>query len=238
MGDRDPDGWEQLLRQTARSGAEQPRRIADLCVRMLEVSGAGISLVSDTGVRGVICATDEVAMRIEELQLTLGEGPCVDAVRHGGPILVPDLEDPHEVATDRWPAFIGAAAEAGVRAVFAFPLRIGVISLGAMDLYRDQPGRLSDEQLSGALLAAEGAGIALLATQSTGEAGATGGESSAVGYDAQVHQATGMVMVQAGVTIEQAFLLLRARAFSTGCTLADVAADVVARHVRFDAEDG
>lgn len=238
MGDRDPDGWEQLLRQTARSGADQPRRIADLCVRMLEVSGAGISLVTDTGVRGVICATDEVAMRIEELQLTLGEGPCVDAVRHGGPILVPDLEDPHEVATDRWPAFIGAAAEVGVRAVFAFPLRIGVISLGAMDLYRDQPGRLSDEQLSGALLAAEGAGIALLATQSTGEAVAAGGVSSAVGYDAQVHQATGMVMVQAGVTIEQAFLLLRARAFSTGCTLADVAADVVARRVRFDAEDG
>lgn len=236
MDERDPDGWEQLLRQTAHSGVEQPRRIADLCVQMLDVTGAGISLVTETGSRGVICATDEVAMRIEELQLTLGEGPCVDAVRHGGPILVPDLEDPHEIATDRWPAFMGAAAEVGVRAVFAFPLRIGVISLGAMDLYRDRPGRLTDEQLSGALLAAEGAGIALLATQANDGADQASGGSDV--YDAQVHQATGMVMVQAKVTIEAAFLLLRARAFASDRAVQDVAADVVGRRVRFDAEDG
>src|SRR5437764_10214190 len=145
MGDVQPDGWDELLHETARAGAGQPQRIADLCVEMLDVTGAGISLVSDTGTRGVICATDDVAMRIEELQLTLGEGPCVDALGRGGPVLIPDLDDPGDVLTDRWPAFMSAAAEAGVRAVFAFPVRIGAISLGAIDLYRTRPGGLSDE---------------------------------------------------------------------------------------------
>src|SRR5690348_8986386 len=93
MGDFQPDRWDDLLREAAHTGVDQPQRIAELCVDMLDVSGAGISLVSDTGMRGVICATNDVAMRIEELQVTLGEGPCIDAVSQGAPVLVPDLDD-------------------------------------------------------------------------------------------------------------------------------------------------
>src|SRR5437764_13117217 len=118
MGDVQPDGWDELLHETARAGAGQPQRIADLCVEMLDVSGAGISLVSDTGTRGVICATNDVAMRIEELQVTLGEGPCMDAVTSGGPVLVPDLDDRSGLTPDRWPAFLSAVTAAGVAAVF------------------------------------------------------------------------------------------------------------------------
>ena len=86
MGEFQQDRWEDLLDEAARAGADQPQRIAQLCVDMLDVTGAGISLVSDTGARGVICGTDDVAMRIEELQVTLGEGPCIDAVSAGGPV--------------------------------------------------------------------------------------------------------------------------------------------------------
>jgi ANTAR domain len=238
MGERAPDRWEQLLRAAAQESSSQPRRIAEMCVEMLDISGAGISLVSDTGVRGVVCATDDVALHIEELQLTLGEGPCVDAVGRGGPVLVPDLEDRADLATERWPGFMSAATEAGVRAVFAFPLRIGAINLGALDLYRTWAGALSEEQLSGALLAAEGAGVALLSLHTTDDGGLVDDESTPGGYQAQVHQGTGMIMVQAGVDIEQAFLLLRARAFASGRPIQDVAADVVAHRIRFDAEDG
>jgi hypothetical protein len=237
MGDRDPDRWEQLLAAAAREGASQPRRIADLCVQMLDVTGAGISLVSDTGVRGVICATDDLAMRIEELQLTLGEGPCVDAVGRGGPVLVPDLDDRAAVVTDRWPAFMLAVADAGVRAVFAFPVRIGMINLGALDLYRTRAGGLTDEQLAGALLAAEGAAIALLGLRSSEDGDLVEGQPPATRYQAQVHQATGMVMVQAGAKVAEAFVLLRARSFASGRPIHEVAADVVARRLRFEPED-
>lgn len=236
MADLQPGRWDKLLHEAARAGAEQPQRIAELCVEMLDVTGAGISLVSDTGTRGVICATDEVAMRIEEMQVTLGEGPCIDAVNGGGPVLVPDLNSRHDLSPDRWPGFLAAVASAGVKAVFAFPLRIGVISLGAMDLYRDAAGPLREDELGAALLAAEAAGLALLSLQTTDDGGLSADESWR-SFQPQVHQATGMVMVQAGVTIEQAFLLLRARAFASSRSLSAVAADVVGRRLRFDSED-
>src|SRR3954447_11009323 len=236
MGDLQPDRWDELLHEAARAGAGQPQRIAELCVEMLDVTGAGISLVSDTGTRGVICATDEVAMRIEEMQVTLGEGPCIDAINAGGPVLVPDLDSRYDLSPERWPAFLSAVGAAGVRAVFAFPLRIGVISLGAMDLYRDVAGPLREDQLGAALLAAEAAGLALLSLQTTDEGGLSADESWR-SFQPQVHQATGMVMVQAGVTVEQAFLLLRARAFASSRSLSAVAADVVGRRLRFDSED-
>jgi len=236
MGDFQHHRWDDLLKEAAHADANQPQRIAELCVDMLEVSGAGISLVSDTGARGVICATNEVAMRIEELQVTLGEGPCIDAVSGGGPVLVPDLDDRRHLVTARWPAFLSAVSAAGVAAVFAFPLRIGVIGLGALDLYRDSAGGLRDEQLRAALLAAEAAALALLSLQTAEEMGFKFDEGPG-SFQPQVHQATGMVMVQAAVTIEQAFLLLRARAFASGRSLSAVAADVVERRLRFDSED-
>ncbi len=190
-------------------------------------------MVSDTINRAVVCATDDVSSRVEELQVTLGEGPCVDAVVSGGPVLVSDLTDRADLAVERWPAFLGAATDAGVRAVFAFPLRIGAIRIGALDLYRAQPGALSEDELSAALLAAESASVGLLALQSR-EGGLA---DSAGGYQAQVHQASGMVMVQLRVPIEQAFLMLRARAFATGRPLHELAADVVERRIRFIPED-
>jgi hypothetical protein len=233
----DRDRWTRLLRDASVDVGSQPQRIAELCVQMLGVTGAGVSLVSDTGHRGVVCATDDVSRQIEDLQITLGEGPCIDAVRTGAPVLVADLHDHDDVATWRWPTFMTAAADAGVRAVFAFPLRIGAIGLGALDMYRNRPGPLDDDELSAALLGAEAAAISLLGLEASADAAAADGSGTGIGYQAQVHQATGMVMIQLGVTIEQAFLLLRARAFSTARPLIDVAVDVVERRLRFSSED-
>jgi hypothetical protein len=231
----DLDGWEEQLRAADTERAGAPQRIADLCAQRLGVGGAGISMVSDTGNHAVICATDDVSARIEELQVTLGEGPCVDAVARGGPVLVADLADPTDRAVERWPAFLGSATEAGVRAVFAFPLQIGAIQIGALDLYRARPGALSEGELSAALLATESASLGLLAQQATGDGLADVDDLSS--YDAKIHQATGMITVQLDVPIEQAFLLLRARAFSTGRALHEVAALVVERRMRFTPED-
>jgi hypothetical protein len=102
--------------------------------------------------RGSLCTTDEVSHLIEELQYTLGEGPCVDAYQLNAVVTEPDLADP---VRRRWPAFTPSAVEAGVRAVFGFPMRIGSVRLGALNPYRDVPGPLTGEQHTDALVVAE-----------------------------------------------------------------------------------
>lgn len=206
-------------------------RACHLCVQVARVSGAGISLVTTAGNRGIVCATDAVASRLEDLQLTLGEGPCVDAIRTGDPVLVPDVDDPG-LAVERWPGFLDGAAAAGVRAVFALPLRIGAIGVGVLDLYRFTPGELSGGELSAALVAADAAAVALLEL-GTGYDAFTDDSSARAAYLMEVHQATGMVKVQAGVSIDEAFLLLRAKAFSTGRPISDVARDVLEHRLGF-----
>ena len=228
--------WADLLSAATDEQAAQPERICALCVQMLGVSGAGIAMVTTSGHRGVVHATNDVAALIEELQLTLGEGPCIDAVNGGGPVLVPDLTGSPDLGVDRWPGFLPEATEAGVHAVFAFPLRIGAISIGALDLYRSTPGDLTSAELPAALLAADAAALAVL-HRYAGDDPSSAWRGSAERHEFQIHQATGMVQVQLGLSTEQAFLMLRARAFADGRTLSDVASDVVARRLRFSAED-
>jgi GAF domain-containing protein len=215
----------------------RPQAICQLCVETVGVSGGGISMVTQHGNRGVVCATDDVAEQIEDLQLTLGQGPCVDAVQSGMPVLIPDLSQPEDLAVERWGTFIGTAASLGVRAVFAFPLRIGAISVGALDLYRDTPGMLTDQELPAALLTADAAALALLQLGDSRGDRFADDEDARSSYRLHVHQATGMVQVQLGVTIEDAFLALRARAFADGRPLVDVATDVIERRLRFSMED-
>ncbi len=83
------------------------------------------------------------------MQYTLGEGPCVDAYQKDMVVSEPDLADPETV---RWLAFTPPALQAGVRAVFGFPLRVGTVRLGALNLYRDRPGPLGAEQHADALV--------------------------------------------------------------------------------------
>jgi hypothetical protein len=229
--------WAELLAETAADPRTQSARICALCTDLLGVSGAGISVVTTAGNRGTVCASDPISARIEELQFTLGEGPCVDAVRSGIPVLVGDLSEPGDLVVERWPAFLEGAAAAGVRAVFAFPLRIGAINVGAMDLYRAAPGDLTASQLPAALMAADAAALAILRLDTgTDDLFADDSDINST-YQLQVHQATGMVSVQAGVSMEEAFLLLRARAFAAGRPIVDVATDVVERRLRFGPED-
>lgn len=232
------DGWAKLLAESADADSTaQCQRVCQLCVDVVGVTGGGVSMVTSAGHRGVVCATDEISAQIEALQFSLGEGPCVDAVVSGSPVLVADLDERGDLAVERWPAFMEGAGAAGVRAVFALPLRIGAISIGAMDLYRDQPGELATDQLSAALLAADTAALALLQIDYRRDETFTDNLDVRSSYQAQVHQATGMVQVQLGVRTEDAFLMLRARAFAAGRPLIDVAVDVVERRLRFSTED-
>ncbi len=203
-------------------GTGLPASLTAACVRALPVSGVGMALMTDEGPAGIIAATDGAAMELEELQFTLGEGPCVDASQTGRPVLQPDFA---RTAPQRWPVFAVGALEAGVRALFAFPLRVGAIRLGVLDLYRNRVGPLSADDLTEALSFADAATLVLLNAQ----AGYPVLVPVAVLDDrAEVHQATGVVSVQAGVGLAEALLLLRARAFADQRPIGDLARDVLA----------
>jgi hypothetical protein len=231
------DRWSSLLATAAGERAAQPQNICRLCVDMLDVSGAGITMLSASGNREVVCSTDDVSARIEELQGTLGEGPCYDAVQAGAPVLIADLLNSPDHAVERWPAFHEAAGAIGVRAVFAFPLSIGAINVGVLDLYRERPGELEADSLAGALTAADAAALALLHLDKSPNDSGPALLDSLASHQMQVHRATGMVQVQLGVSTADAFLALRARAFSIDRPIVEVANDVVERRLRFSPED-
>ena len=196
------------------------------------MTGAGVMLMSGDVARGSLCASNEVSQLIEELQYTLGEGPCVDAYEQDRVVAEPDLADP---VTRRWIAFTPPALEAGVRAVFGFPLRVGTVRLGAIDLYRDRSGPLSDDQHADALVMADVTARWVLEAQAGAPPGAVARELE-VGSDFHfaVHNAAGMVSVQAGISVTEALIRLRAFAFSQDRLLADVAEDVIDRRLRLE----
>jgi hypothetical protein len=200
------------------------------CPEIVGVNGAGVMLMSGEIPRGSLCTTDGVSQLIEELQYTLGEGPCVDAYQQDEVVAEPDLADP---VTRRWPAFTPRALQAGVRAVFGFPLRAGTVRLGALNLYRDAPGPLSGGQHADALVVADVAARWVLEAQA-GAPPDTVAEELEAGADFHftVHNAAGIVSAQQDISVTEALIRLRAHAFSNDRPLADVAHDVIARTLR------
>jgi hypothetical protein len=229
----DQERWRAIFAAASGPVIQAPAKICEVCVQLLGVSGAGISMVNGAGVRNMVCATDVVSARVEDLQFTLGEGPCVDAALAGSPVLIADLAAPEDIATDRWPTFLGEARTLGIGAIFALPLRIGAINVGALDLYRREPGALDSAHLTAALMAADAAALALVQQHSGQKAIGDDGLWSASMSELQVHQATGMVQIQLGVPTDEAFVRLRAKAFALDRPISVVATDVVERRLRF-----
>jgi hypothetical protein len=208
-------------------------QICCACTDGLDIDGAAISILTATDARETLWATDATAELLEELQVTLNEGACIEAAMSGNPVLVPDLH--HNTEVERWPIFAAAVAErADVRALFALPLQWGAVNLGVLDLYRRRPGVLSDAQQRDAQSAADIATLMLLGQVTDPEGDGGGWLDSTVASRAEIHQATGMVLMQLDVTAAQALARMRGYAFAHGRLLIDVARDVVARRLTFD----
>jgi GAF domain/ANTAR domain len=230
---------ETLISQEPASGGDElgvaggMRRLCCAAARALSASGAGLTVMVEDGMRAVTAASGPATERLEELQLTLGEGPCIDAYASQRPVLIPDLTS----AMARWPVYAPAAHSSGVRAVFAFPLQIGAARLGMFDIFRPEAGMLTPSELSLALTFAEVAVATLLDRHDhtgTGEAG--GWLDDPLGSRAELFQAQGMVMVQLGSSLAEAMARMRAYAYANDRRLGDVAFDVVARRLSFDTE--
>ena len=210
----------------------QTAQLCKVCAEVTSMSGAGIMLMFENAPQGTVCTTNEVSSQLEQLQYALGEGPCVDAYREDRPVMEPELANPE---TKRWLAFTEAAVKIGAEAVFGFPLQVGAVRLGALNLYRDMPGALDDEQYANALAAAAIVAQAVLVLQAKAPDGmlAQALERSS-DFQYVVHQAAGMVAVQLGVGVTEAMIRLRAYAFGNERRLSEVAGDVVDRTLRFD----
>jgi ANTAR domain/GAF domain len=224
-----------LARLSAYPEAEHSSRLCQVAAEMTSMSGAGIMLMSGDLAQGSLCSSNDTSAKIEDLQYTLGEGPCVDAYHQDRPVLEPDLADPD---TARWLAFTPLAVEVGVRAIFGFPIQIGVARIGALNLYCDRPGGLTKDQHADSLVMADVAAKTVVAMQSKAPPGAIAADLEAgANLRFVVHQASGMLSVQLGVSVGEALIRMRAYAFSNDRPLDDVARDIVARRVRFDDHD-
>lgn len=221
-----------LTRLAADDGHGATTRLCVACAEITDMSGAGIMLLADEQPQGSLCTTNDVSALIEELQYTLGEGPCVDAYRQHTPVIEPDLANP---AITRWASFSRSAVDAGARAVFGFPVAIGDVRFGALNLYRDRPGPLTDDQHADAVVVAGVAARAIVSMQADAAPEQLSPELQVGGtFRFVVHQAAGMISVQLGIPVADALAQLRARAFSTDHPIVDIARDVVGGRLRFD----
>lgn len=212
---REPGGSSEALAQVCRA-----------CAELLPLDGASVSVTTATLYRETLYVTDDTIAMVESLQFTLGEGPCVDAFRTRRPVLIADLANDSATA---WPVFAAEIAAHPVGAIFAFPLQTGAITIGAMDLYRGQPGWLTQSELALALRMVDLAALALLGLrhgQSDGEWLADLPHLSAI-----VHQAVGMLIAEYRMPADQALARLRGYAFASGRTVAAVAADLTRRRM-------
>lgn len=211
--------------------APRRRRLCRTSAEVLDVSSLGLTLMTERH-SGPVCFSDDRAGRLDELQFSLGEGPCHDSYASHEPIFEPDLM---RAGAERWPHFTPPALESGTRGLFAFPLLAGSTCIGVLAIYQDVAGPLSDDQAADGPVVAEALTQSLLTMQSDSEPDALAGELSAIdGHRAEVHQASGMVAVQLSISVSDALLRLRAHAYTANRPVADVARDIVAGNLRLD----
>jgi ANTAR domain len=241
--------WAQVAAHAAAQG-HRPSA-ADVCavvVSSAQLSGSWVVAARGADPDFVMGVTGPVSEQLAELQLMLGEGPCHDVLASAGPVLAGDLGDAQ--SGRRWPAFTPAACQLGAGAVFAFPLIVGAIRAGVLGLYRGAPGPLPGRQFGDLLILADAATVMLLGSADgdgeDGDGAALDGQAPDLAlhppdlalHRAEIDQATGMLTVQLGVQAGEAFVRLRAYAYSQDRRLADVAGDIVARRLRLGRDPG
>lgn len=207
---------------------DRPAEFCEVFVEVFPVSGATVSTIGGLLGSETLAASDERAARLDELQFDLGEGPCWDAMRSGAAVLQPDIRD----TGSRWPAFVAAIHAEDVSSVFAFPLSVGPLRFGAIDLYSQAPISLGDDQAEQAGAMAEVVGRHVLRRALT----AIGIEPDDLGnaYSRRlVHQASGMVLAQIDVSAEDARLVIQGHAFAGERSMMDVAQGIIDGRIRF-----
>ncbi len=206
---------------------------------LFEIDAAAISLVFSGVTSGTLGSSGASARAYDELQFTFGEGPCLDSVARRAPVLVADLANGND---GRWPAYGPAMLDYKIRGVFAMPVVLAGEFVGALDLFRAKPGELHVDQLAGAVIAAELAGMPLLDLMHSDLQAAVNDPNSNAWAElntlsrAEVSQATGMLVAQLEIEPAEALVRLRAHAYATGRSVTDVAGDILERRLQLEAD--
>ena len=222
------DARARILREDAGGHEGAAGLLHGLCRNLtstLGVMGAAVNLMSAAGSDGVAAASDDRCRDVDELQFTTGEGPCHAAFAARRPVLTPDLR---AAAVRQWPGYASAALASGVGAVFAFPMHIGGVGFGVLDVYTDRPGSMRAEQVIMALTYAQIATeIMLDGDLTTADGDLEPGLSTALDYRAEIHQAQGMVIVDLDVGASEALARMRAHAFAHNRPLIELTRDII-----------
>lgn len=181
---------------------------------------------------GTAATAGSLGDQLAQLEMTFGEGPGHQAMSERITVFADQLlAGPSE----RWPMFATHAREQGIGAVFAFPLNLGSICVGAFEVCRAQSGKLTAEQLIDLSHLASLATSALLLMQSDlQDTDLFDLLEASDPHQLRIHQAIGMVAQQASVSLEDALALLRAYALAHNLSLKEVAEKIVTRKIRMD----
>lgn len=202
---------------------------------VLPVTGASVSTLGSFLGSQTVSATDKASAWLDELQFDLGEGPCWDALRLARPVMEPHLQGRR--GPERWPAFGRAVQQREVASIFAFPLSVGGLRFGAVDLYSNAPLSLDEEQTQQASALA-GAVARRVLRHGLAELDIQDETTLSPFSRRRVHQATGVVLAQLDIAAEDARMLLQSHAFATDRSVMAVADDVLDGRLAFTKDSG
>ena len=203
---------------------ELAQQLIDSTMTLLPIAAAGILLGDSSGELHVFASSSEQTRLLELLQVEADVGPCLAAYRTGQPVLVEDLN----VDAARWPAFAVRAAEYNFRAVTALPLRLRNERVGALNLFRSEPGPLAAADVSVAQALADVATIGILHQRVLTRSELVNQQlQTALNTRLIIEQAKGVLAERGGIDMDRAFNQLRQHARRSNRRLADLARDVV-----------
>lgn len=186
---------------------------------VLTVQAVGVLVEDDDGRLALSSASSRESASLDLFELQAEEGPCFDAYQQGERVVVPDLRD----ARDRWPRFVELALGLGFRSAFGFPLRLGDECVGAMNLFRHDPGSLDEDQFVVAEAFTNLATVGLLSRRRVLDAEERSEQlRRALASRVLIEQAKGAVAARRDIGPEEAFRLIRDHARSSRTTLREV----------------
>ncbi|WP_295101375.1 GAF and ANTAR domain-containing protein [uncultured Microbacterium sp.] len=205
--------------------------LVDACQELLDASDAGILLADPAGDLELVASTSEATELVEVIQLGAEAGPCIECFVTGTAVSVPDIA----AGSGKWPVFRQAALENGFAAIEAIPMRLRDTTIGTLNLLRSDTGSPPAEDLSAARAFADVATIGILHERSLREQESLSSQlQTALNSRVMIEQAKGVVSFTAGVSIPDAFTLMRTFARDHGLRLSEVAERIVRRDIRLE----
>ena len=201
-------------------------RLLERSVEVLGADAGGVMLSPSTrpGELNLLACTDEDARVVELIELQRQEGPCVDSHRLGVAVVEHDLSQ-----SERWPNFTAVALDRGFQAVYAFPMRLRDSVIGALNLFREEPGAADAEEVRAAQALADMATIGILQHRAVQDARELAAQlQRALNSRVVIEQAKGILAERLSCDMEPAYQAIRQYARNNNQRVRAIAAEIVA----------